>query len=170
MGAVETPVLLSPDEVVGAFFAPSATDMVSGMAAEYRGQRARIEAVADWVKSPDVASVMPHFLNGNADENNGRMSMAASAEQLFRVEGAIANLNAVSWSKALALTDVYDAMPQDRRNQWNEQIRNPEGVKKGHHEIRRDKDSRPDLFNAKGEYINPDDAWKEHAHRRLAHD
>jgi hypothetical protein len=53
-----------------------------------------------------------------------------SAQQLFQEDGAVAALNAAYWQKALDLTDVYEAMPQERRNQWNAQIRHPAGCRK----------------------------------------
>ena len=49
--------------------------------------------------------------------------MASSAAQMFGKEGAVAALDAAYWAKAMALTDVYDAMPQKRREEWNEAIR-----------------------------------------------
>src|SRR5262249_46435150 len=42
---------------------------------------------------------------------------------LFQLDGAIAALNAAYWSKALGLTDVYDYMPQARRDEWNRSIK-----------------------------------------------
>lgn len=151
--------ILTPEEVVGEFFAPAATDMVAGLVAQYRGDLQRIDQVAEFAASEVCASVLHYFLDGNETEQRGRISMSAAADQLFRRAGAVASLNATYWSKALSLTDVYDAMPQARRNQWNEQIRNPEGVKKDRLEVRRDNDARPELFNTHGEYLNPADAY-----------
>lgn len=122
--------LLSPEEVIGEFFAPAATDMVSGLVGQYKQARQRIGEVAEFAQGEVCKSVLSYFLEGNATEDRGRISLSASATQLFQEAGAVAQLNSAYWSKALALTDVYDAMPQDRRNQWNEQIRNPKGVKK----------------------------------------
>ena len=130
MSVVQPIDLLTAEEVIGDFFLPAQTDLVAELVGQYRQDRERIEAVASWVQNPDVSSGMHHFLEGNADENRGRTSMASSMAQLFRLEGAVGHLNAAYWSKALNLTDVYNAMPQARRNQWHEQIRNPEGVKK----------------------------------------
>jgi hypothetical protein len=145
---------------IGQFFAPTSTDMVDGLVASYRQDRARIESAAAFINGPECACVLNYFLEGNSDPDRGRTSLSSAASQLFQEEGAVAALNAAYWSKALNLTDVYNAMPQERRNQWNEQIRNPSGVKKDYHEIRRDKDASPKLFGADGEYLNPADGWR----------
>lgn len=42
---------------------------------------------------------------------------------LFDSKGAIKALDATYWSRAMQLTDVYDAMPQDRRDEWNDNIK-----------------------------------------------
>ncbi|MCQ9378841.1 DUF4942 domain-containing protein [Methyloversatilis sp. XJ19-49] len=104
---------------IGQFFAPTSTDMVDGLVAGYRQDRARIEAAAAFINGPECACVLNYFLDGNSDRDRGRMSLSSAASKLFQEEGAVAALNSKYWSKALALTDVYDAMPQDRRNQWN---------------------------------------------------
>lgn len=114
----------------GEFFAPATTDMVDALVGQYRQAREHIKQVAAFADGEVCAGVIHYFLEGNATEDRGRISMSTSAAQLFQESGAVAALNAAYWSKALSLTDVYDAMPQDRRNQWNEQIRHPGGVKK----------------------------------------
>lgn len=48
---------------------------------------------------------------------------------IFKLEGAIANLNASYWQQALSLSDVYEYLPQKRRDEWNDQIMNPLGLK-----------------------------------------
>lgn len=116
-------------DFLGDFFAPASTDLVTGLVASYQQDRERITAAAAFINGRECASVLNYFLDGNSDPDRGRSSLASSASQLFQEDGAVAALNAHYWSKALSLTDVYDAMPQDRRNQWNEQIRNPKGRK-----------------------------------------
>lgn len=115
--------------VIDEFFAPSSTDMVQGLTAEYRHDRRCIAEVVELAIRPDFRLVWHYFTAGNATEDRGRTSLERSAEQMFREEGAVCALNARYWSKALELTDVYDAMPQERRSQWNEQIQYPEGRK-----------------------------------------
>ena len=153
-------IITTDFEPTGDFFAPVSSDFVDGLVAEYRRDRQRIANVVEFSTSADFGAVWRYFVDGNSDENRGRTSLSASVEQAFREVGAVGALNAFYWSKALSLTDVYDAMPQDRRTQWNEQIRYPEGIRKDYHEVRRDRDSRPELFDANGEYLKPDDAMR----------
>lgn len=128
MGAIE---IVGFD--AGEFFAPMSSDMIDGLVGQYKQACERIKQVSDFANGDVCKAVLHHFLEGNASDDRGRISMSTSAAQLFQQEGAIAHLNSAYWSKALALTDVYDAMPQDRRNQWNAQIRSPQGVKKHQH-------------------------------------
>lgn len=146
--------------IADAFFAPASTDMVHGLVAEYRHDRQRIADVVALANRPDFRAVWHLFAAGNATEERGRTTLERSAEQMFREEGAVARLNALFWSKAFNLTDVYDAMPQARRNQWNEQIRCPEGIAKDYDEVRTERANRPELFDAKGKYLNPADGLK----------
>jgi len=122
--------LLTAEEVMGQFFAPAATDMVATLVGQYKQARERISAVAAFADGDVCQAVLGYFLSGNATEDRGRISMSTSAAQLFQEDGAVSALNAAYWQKALDLTDVYNAMPQKRRDEWNAMIRNPKGVKK----------------------------------------
>lgn len=115
----------------GDFFAPMAADLVDSLIGEYGAARRRIEALADAVRADNVSGVLHYFVEGNVKEQ--RYSMPATVDALFRAEGAVAQLNADFWSRALRLTDVLDYMPQARRDQWHEQIRNPEGRQNNRH-------------------------------------
>lgn len=101
------------------FFAPVSTDAIAGMVAQYQAMRGRIEQLASAVTG-EMAVAMRYFLDGNADTNS--RWAAPSVERLFQPAGAVAALNATYWSKALALTDVLDLMPQARRDEWNKSI------------------------------------------------
>lgn len=101
------------------FFAPASSDLVDGLIGKYRSMRQRIEQVAEIINGGDYRGTIEYFIDGNREDR----SNIPSVERLFRPEGAIAALNAACWSEALALTDVYDCMPQNRRDEWNEQIR-----------------------------------------------
>ena len=122
---------MSDFDIASQFFAPTSTDMVQGLVAEYRRDRQRIAEVVKFAESDTLKGVWHYFAAGNADENRGRTSLTNSVEQAFREAGAVGVLNATYWNRALELTDVYDAMPQARRSQWHEQMRTPEG-RKGH--------------------------------------
>lgn len=105
------------------FFAPASTDMLDTLLAQYNLARQRIAQVAAFASGEIAAAVLHYFIEGNRSEDRGRTSLQASAQQLFAEDGAAAALNSAFWSKALALTDVLDLMPQARRNEWHQQIR-----------------------------------------------
>lgn len=105
-------------EIVSDFFAPVSTDLVTELVAEYRAMRAKIERMAATVTGEEYAGALQHFIAGNKIE--GRRLDAAA---MFELPGAIASLNASSWQRAMNLTDVYNAMPQKRREEWNAAIR-----------------------------------------------
>lgn len=141
------------------FFAPAPTDMLDTLLGQYRLARDRIRQVAEFASGELASSVLNYFLDGNKDDNRGRSSLELSAKQLFDEAGAVASLNAAYWSKALALTDVLDLMPQKRRNEWHEQMRKPQGERKDWSTVRRERDQWPERFGADGEYLDPDQAW-----------
>lgn len=99
------------------FFAPSNFDLVDGLISQYQHNRKKIERVAEFVNS-DVSDVLDYFLTGNSDKFNRN----GSVKEVFKLEGALAYLNATFWSKALGLTDVLSMMPQKRRDEWHKSI------------------------------------------------
>ena len=106
----------------GHFFAPVDSDLVDGLIGQYQDGRKRIDAVGTFVNDVLNQGVIGYFLDGNCTPDRGRSSMSWSAQQLFEVSGAVKALNSAYWSKALALTDVLDTMPQKRRDEWNKAI------------------------------------------------
>ena len=112
------------------FFAPTSTDLLDPLLGQYQAQRQHIERLASIVHGSDLGGVVGYFIEGNAGDE--KLHRSIYVDKLFAVPGAIGALNSAFWSKALALTDVYAMMPQDRKNQWNEQLRNPLGKEKRH--------------------------------------
>ena len=112
------------------FFAPASSDMVDGLIGQYQHARAGIAELAavmrDHIESKN--SVLHYFLEGNRSEERGRHGLQLSAAQLFDEAGAVSALTSAFWSKALALTDVLDLMPQKRRDDWHKSISNPAGI------------------------------------------
>lgn len=116
-------VAMEADGVIGGpFFAPAATDMLDGLLGQYRLARQRIAQVAQFAAGEAAAAVLHYFLEGNATESRDRHALSTAAGQLFDEAGAAAALDSAYWSKALALTDVLDLMPQARRSEWHKQI------------------------------------------------
>lgn len=107
------------------FFAPVSSDLVDGLIGGYQAERARIEQLHEMMTGGGYSVALHHFMEGNTSEQ-GRY-YTTNIANLMQLEPAIGSLNASYWGKALALTDVYDCMPQKRRSEWQEQIRNPLG-------------------------------------------
>lgn len=101
------------------FFAPASSDMVDGLMGQYAVMRAKIEGVNEFIFGGDNAAAMSYFMNGNRDGER----YVRQVNDMFKLDGAIAQLNADYWQKAMLLTDVYAYMPAARRNEWDEQIR-----------------------------------------------
>lgn len=101
------------------FFAPAASDLFDNLLAQYQRERSLVEQAAEFVNGPEVAQVMPLFIDGNTDRSRG---IRLDTEKLFSLDGAVAALNSRYWQKALSMTDVLDYMPQKRRDDWHEQI------------------------------------------------
>lgn len=101
------------------FFAPVSSDVIDMLLGQYQSMRVRIEKISGLLDA-EMSEAVEYFLDGNKDQNRGSMPSVA---QLFNPNGAIAKLNSVYWSKAMALTDVYDCMPQARRDEWSTSIR-----------------------------------------------
>lgn len=133
-------------EEIEPFFAPMSADLVDSLIGQYNAARGNVEALAAAVRAGQNASVLHYFVEGNVKEQ--RHSMPTTVDALFRVEGAIAQLNADFWSRALRLTDVMDYMPQARRDEWHEQIRNPEGRKANRHTGEKDMPALPEFEEA----------------------
>lgn len=108
------------DDTMGEFFAPVSADLVDNLIGRYQDLRARIARLARTID--DDPGVVSYFLRGNTNDDRRRYHVPEVAN-LFAEQGAVGALNAEYWSQALALTDVYDCMPQARRDEWNKAIR-----------------------------------------------
>jgi hypothetical protein len=105
------------DDDAPEFFAPVAHDVIDGLLGQYQSMRKRIESIADAIDG-EMSAAVSFFLDGNKDHNRG----VPDVKTLFQLDGAINALNSYYWSRAMDLTDVYSAMPQARRDQWQKQL------------------------------------------------
>ena len=103
------------------FFAPVKRSDLDELLNEHVKDRDRIASVAQTAEH-FFGGTLEHFLKGNL-RGDDRRPTSSVVKAIFYEAGAVAHLNASYWSKALALTDVYNMMPQKRRNEWNESIR-----------------------------------------------
>lgn len=101
------------------FHAPVQHGLVESLLDEYQRARRKILEVGNLVQG-EIASAVSYFIEGNVPLDR-RISL--NVEQLFDISGAVRALNAEYWQRAMRLTNVYDLMPQARRNEWNESIR-----------------------------------------------
>lgn len=106
-------------------FAPVSPDLLGALLKQYQLARADIAAVSAIATGEQFKRVMHYFASGNVKDGSGQMALS-NAVSMFSEAGAVAALNSSYWQKALQLTDVYDMMPQKRRDEWNEQIRKNE--------------------------------------------
>lgn len=113
----EGQALVEADE----FFAPMSADMIDSLVGQYHHARKKTEAVAGMMNSPDYAGVEHWFVEGNCRDS--RYGTPHLVGRLFNLDGALAALNASFWDRALKMTDVLDCMPQKRRDEWYEHIR-----------------------------------------------
>lgn len=100
------------------FFAPTPYTAIDHLFGEYTAKREAIERMVSELTDARLG-VIHYFQRGNAREDRGMPDPA----QLFKLDGALAALNADFWNRALNLTDVYDCMPTARREEWNKSIR-----------------------------------------------
>ncbi len=100
------------------FFAPVSSDLLDGLLGQYQTVRRRIETLGDALKGEELGGAMSYFLAATR-ERCGRYHFVDS---LAGTADALKVLDASFWSKALALTDVLDCMPQARRDEWNKDI------------------------------------------------
>lgn len=102
------------------FFAPVRSCDVEVL---FRRHDAIAEHIAQIAQNADdyFGETLRFFSKGNL-EPDSRIGFY-QIEKMFQKDGALAALAADFWQHALMLTDVYEHMPQKRRDDWNEQIR-----------------------------------------------
>lgn len=111
---------MSQIELVEPFYAPVNRDLLGSLFDQYNAMRKRIEMIGEIVAG-EMESAVKYYLTGNARAMNGsRYSVEVS--EVFATDGAVAALNADFWRRTLALTDVYECMPQARRDDWDKSI------------------------------------------------
>lgn len=114
--AIRAPFLLAPEDL----FPKAESSPLLALLAEYDETLARMHTLVSFIGSDDYSSALHHFLKGNSSKDRGYSSL--TVESMFKTEKAVKHLDAAFWGRALALTDVYQSMPQKRREKWNENI------------------------------------------------
>ena len=60
---IDTGSLIEGEE----FFAPASSDLFDNLLAQYQRERSLVDQAAEFVNGPEVAQVMPLFIDGNTD-------------------------------------------------------------------------------------------------------
>ena len=100
-----------------AFFAPTSSDAIDALMGQFEHELSLLESAASIASGDAFKSSMFYFLDGNTDKDS-RSSMSHLTDRLFNPQGAIMSLTELYWRKAIGLTNVYDFMPQKRRDEW----------------------------------------------------
>ncbi len=97
-----------------AFFAPVDRKSLVSLIEEYNATRARVENISTLIQGENRKAVA-YFLRGNPSTSD---RCPPNVDELFKLSGAIAALDAVYWQRALDLTDVFQCFPEARRKEW----------------------------------------------------
>lgn len=96
---------------------PSVSDKVAALFREHDELFKQIETIAEFMRDQGTVE---YFVRGNVRGDSHHFKVE---KKLFDRNGAIAALAAAYWDKVLKLTDVLDCMPQARRDEWFEAVR-----------------------------------------------
>lgn len=110
------------EEVLNKFFAPVIHDELATLTGAFEIKKARILEVAEIIQQEKVTGVMHYFFEGNNRDGHGRsvgLRNANAVAGVFRTEGAIKELTAEYWQKALNATNLMELMPTARRQEWH---------------------------------------------------
>lgn len=123
-------------EILDKFYAPVQYDALTHLASEFTALKARVIEVHSLITEEKVSGVLGYFFEGNGTDQygNGALLRHTSAfNEIFDLDGALNELTAQSWNKALNLTNLMDVMPQKRRSEWGEMLRawKTRGYKRG---------------------------------------
>lgn len=110
-------------DIIDSFFPPAQFDSLSLLVGEFERTKQRIEEVHALISEERVSGVLSYFFSGNGKDRYGHCATlrhSNSFDEVFRLEGALNDLTATYWHRALGYTNLLDEMPQERRNQWHE--------------------------------------------------
>lgn len=97
-------------------FEPIRFETLADVFASYERDRERMGEIAAMFDG-SRAALIDHFVAANVDRGHH-----VSTERLFALEPAVKALDATYWQRALQLTDVLEAMPQKRRDEWRKLV------------------------------------------------
>lgn len=107
-----------PAELLDHFYPPTEFNTLATLVAEYEATRQRIEQVHSIITQETNFGVLRYFFEGNDPNGRGSLRHSNSVTEVFALEGALRELTATYWQKALDATGLQDIMPQKRRSEW----------------------------------------------------
>lgn len=101
------------------FSAPSDRYAIDHLITDYQRMKTAVLGIADFMRSDDMTRAAGFYF-----EANRRMFERYVPEpaKVFDPEYGLKALNAHYWQRALEQTDLFDVMPDQRRQEWEEQI------------------------------------------------
>ena len=112
-------------DVIDQFFAPVQFDALTLLAGDYEREKARVIEVHGIITQEKVSGVLGYFFDGNGNDQYGRSASirhTSAFGEIFQLEGALNELTAAYWQRALNQTDLMEHMPQARRSQWHKTL------------------------------------------------
>lgn len=100
------------------FFAPVSADAIDGLLAKYNADLTNIRLVEDFMNG-GAGGVVHYFAEGSKNHSGSSHHYYSTT---FRADWAVEALKSAYWSRAIAMTDVMDYMPQKRRDEWRASI------------------------------------------------
>lgn len=103
---------MKPSDIIefDQMFLPSqSTGVISSLCAAYEAEKVKIEGFIAGL-TDEYRNILHHF------ERPGKVIPG------FNIDSAIISLNASYWTRALNLTNVFELMPQKRKDQWHKQL------------------------------------------------
>ena len=97
-------------------FTPTQDDAFDFLVAEFDQQKRKVEELAQFFNDPAYTHALELFQRYNDKDDRQKLGYD-------NPEGALKVLAADYWVKAMSRTDVWDWMPAERREQWNDQLR-----------------------------------------------
>lgn len=108
-----------PSNIVNQFFAPASTDLLKPLLSSYDNEVENLKLAIKTIESPGFSKAFDTFVDASRDQNGRNGAVYTS---MFNLDAGVALLNSRYWQRAMNMTDVYNHMPQKRRDEWNEMI------------------------------------------------
>lgn len=107
-----------PSNVINSFFAPVQTDLITPLLNAYDSELTNLRKAMETVKSAEFSKALDTFIEASRSDRG-----SAVYTKMFDLDEATKLLNANYWQRSMNITDIYDNLPQKRRDEWSDMIR-----------------------------------------------